>query len=109
MADYTYEQLKEMTVADLRQIAEGVKNAELEGCSTMHKDHLLPILCKALGIHIHHAAKGTEKSRIKGLIHKLRAQRDEAIAQGQHAKLPTIRHLIHMYKHQLRRMALLKA
>ena len=109
MAEYTYEQLKDMTVADLRQIAEGIKNEALEGHSTMHKDHLLPILCKVLGIHIHHAAAGTEKSRIKGQIHKLRAQRDEALAKGDQAKLPVIRHLIHMYKHQLRRMALQKA
>ena len=47
MAEYKYKQLKDMTVAALRDIAKDIQPA-IEGYSTMHKDHLLPAMCKAL-------------------------------------------------------------
>ena len=81
MAEQTYATLKVMTVANLREIAKGIQNAELEGYTTMHKDHLLPILCKVLGIPTHHIAHGAEKTRIKGVIRKVKAKRDEAMAK----------------------------
>ena len=42
---YTYEQLHVMTVAQLREIAQGIEHEAVQGFSTMHKDHLLPALC----------------------------------------------------------------
>jgi hypothetical protein len=105
MAEYTYEQLRNMTVADLRKIADGIKHDALAGHNTMHKDHLLPALCKALGIQVHHVAMGAHKTQIKTLIRRLKADRDKALAGGDHAKLAQVRREIHTLKHRLRRMA----
>ena len=105
MAEYTYEQLKNMTVADLRKIADGIKHDALEGHSTMHKDHLLPALCKALNIQVHHVAVGAHKTQIKALIRRLKTQRDEATKAKDYAKLADLRQQIHTLKHRLRRMA----
>ena len=109
MAEHTYEQLKGMTVADLRKLADELKNEALEGHNTMHKEQLLPLLCKVLGIHTHHAAEGAEKTKIKMTIHKLRAQRDKALAERNAKELPRLHHQIHVLKHKLRRMARQKA
>lgn len=99
MAQYTYEQLKAMTVAELREIAKGIQNDVLEGYSTKHKEQLLPLLCKALDIHIHHAAVGSEKDRIKSMIRKFKA------TSGNKAKSAAIRRQIHVLKRKLRKMA----
>ncbi len=104
MAEYTYEQLRIMTVAQLRQIADGIKHEALEGHSTMHKDHLLPALCQALNIQVHHVAMGAHKTQVKSLIRRLKADRDAALAAGDKAKLANIRRQIHTLKHRLRRM-----
>lgn len=105
MAEYSYDQLSKMTVAELRKIADGIKHEALEGHSTMHKDHLLPALCKALNIQIHHVAVGAHKTQIKALIRRLKADRDKALAAGDRAKLAQVRRQIHTLKHRLRRMA----
>lgn len=105
MASYTYEQLKGMVVADLRDIAKGLQSDKLEGYSTMHKDHLLPILCEVMGIHVHHAAQGAQKGSIKSTIRKLKAQRDAAVAAKNEDQAAAIRRTIHDLKRQLRRMA----
>jgi hypothetical protein len=99
MAQYTYEQLKAMTVTELREIAKGIQSDVLEGYSTKHKEQLLPLLCKALDIHIHHAAVGSEKDRIKAMIRKFKASR------GDKAKAAVMRRQIHAMKRKLRRMA----
>jgi protein-arginine kinase activator protein McsA len=101
---YTYEQLKDMTVANLREIAKDIQPA-IEGYTTMHKDHLLPAMCKSLGIHIHHAAQGAEKTRIKATITKLKARREEAMGKGDHAQLALAKDQIHTLKRRLRHMA----
>jgi len=105
MADYTYEQFKEMTVADLRKIADGIQHEALQGHSTMHKEQLLPALCKALGIQVHHAAVGSEKARVKADLRKVKAKRDAATASRDRATLAVTRRQIHVLKHKLRRMA----
>ena len=106
MAEYTYDQLKNMTVAQLREIVPTLPSQDgLDGYSTMHKDHLLPLLCKVLGIHIHHAAVGTEKSKMKATIRRLKAKRAEMAAAGKGDQLPAIRQQIHVLKRKLRRMA----
>ena len=105
MESYTYEQLKEMTVARLREISKGIESDALQGYSTMHKEQLIPQLCKVMGIHTHHAAAGAEKTRIKGIIHKLKARRDEASKARDDAKLAVLRRQIHILKHKLRCMA----
>ncbi len=101
----TFEELKLKTVAQLREIAKGVEHEALHGYSTMHKDHLLSVLCKALGIeaHEHHEVKGIHKGHIKGQIRKLKVERDAALEIHDHKQLKLIRRKIHRLKHKLRR------
>src|SRR5439155_22610734 len=63
----TYEDLKKKTVAELRDIAKGLTHEAVQGYTQMNKDHLLPALCKALGIeHAHHHVEASfDKSKIK--------------------------------------------
>ena len=102
---HTYEELKGMTVAQLRDIAKDVQHEVLQGFMTMHKDHLLPALCKVLNIHMHHAAEGAEKTRIKGIIRKVKARRDEAMAKKDLKQQALARAQIHTLKRRLRYMA----
>ena len=104
MAEHKYEQLKDMTVAQLREIAKDLQ-PQIEGYTTMHKDHLLPALCKSLGIHTHHAAQGVEKTRIKGVIRKLKTRRDEAWGKKDRKQQAIARGKIHTLKRRLRKMA----
>ena len=58
---YTYHDLKLKTVQELRDIAKDVQHDAVQGYSQMNKEHLLPALCKALGIeaHEHHEVSGS--------------------------------------------------
>ncbi len=102
---YTYEKLSNMTVAELRGIADGIEHEATKGHSTMHKEKLLPALCIALGIdpHARHEAKGINKGKIKMEIRALRKERETALASHDKAKLQTIRGRIHNLKKMLRR------
>lgn len=104
MAEMTYEQLRDMTVAQLRELAKGMGSDAPEGYSTKHKEQLLPLLTKALGLHVHHAAVGTEKTLLKGRLHKLKAQRDAAQAAGKHDEVAAASGQIRRLRHRLRRM-----
>jgi hypothetical protein len=105
MADYTFDQLKKMTVVKLREIAQGLQNDALQGCLTMHKEQLLPMLCKVLGIGAHHAIHAAEKVSVKATIRKLRVRRDEGLAGHDRAKVAQARVQIHALKRRLRQMA----
>ena len=63
---HTYEELKKKTVAELRTLAKDLQHEAVQGYTQMNKDHLLPAVCKALGIeaHEHHAAIAAEKAAI---------------------------------------------
>jgi hypothetical protein len=101
---YTYEELKAKTIAELREIAKGVSHESVQGHSQMNKDHLLPALCKALGIdtHEHHAVRGIDKAGIKVKIRELKRQRDAALETGDHTQLKSVRRQIHHLNHQIR-------
>ncbi len=102
--DYTYDQLSKMTVAQLREIAQGIENEELKGFSTMHKEKLLPLLCKTLHVEIpHHHVEGIDKTGIKQQIRALKAKRDAAIQRKDAVELRTIRQQIHTLKRELRK------
>jgi hypothetical protein len=59
--DYTFEQLKHKTVAELREIAKGNEHEALQGYTQLNKEHLLVALCKALGIkQEHHDVVGVD-------------------------------------------------
>ena len=104
---HTFEELKGMTVAQLRDIAKDVQHEALQGFMTMHKDHLLPALCKALNIdaHAHHVAALANKTKVKVAIRDLKKQRDAALAAHDQAKLDQLRPLIHALKRKLRKAA----
>jgi protein-arginine kinase activator protein McsA len=101
---YTYDELHKMTVVQLRTIADGVEDESLKGHSTMHKEHLLPILCKALGVEIpHHHTVVKGKGEIKAKIHSLKKDRQAAIEKKDYKKLEQIRDEIHKLKRKLRK------
>jgi|SRR5918911_3053098 hypothetical protein len=98
---YTYEELRHMTVAQLREIAAGSEDHEaLKGYTQLNKEHLLVALCKALGIemHEHHQVKGINKLELKAEIRQLKKKRDEALLAHDHAQLKDVRHKIHRLK-----------
>ena len=96
----TYEGLKSKTLAELREIAAGVKNDAVQGYTQMNKEHLLRALCKALGIemHEHHKVLGLNKAGIKAQIRELKVKRDEALTAHNHSELRNIRRRIHKLK-----------
>jgi len=103
--DHTYEDLKKKTVEELREIAAGLEHEAVQGHTQMNKEHLLPALCKALGIdtHAHHEVKGVNKGKIKTQIKELKGKRDEALAAKDPGKLKHIRRQIRSLKRQIRK------
>jgi len=102
---FTYHELKEKTIQELREIAKGVENQEaVKGYSQLNKDHLLPALCKALGIpvHEHHEVVGIDKPGIKKKMRELKVERQAAIEAHDGALLKNIRRQIHHYNRQIR-------
>ncbi len=102
---HTYEELHKMTVAHLRDIAEGLEHEALEGYTSMHKEQLLPALCQALGIeaHDHHEVVGIDKAKIKTQIRELKVERDATLAAHDHKQLKTVRRRIRRLKRKIRR------
>jgi len=100
---HTYEELKGKTLAQLREIAAGVNDDSVQGYTQMNKDHLLRVLCKALGLdmHEHHQVVGLNKTAIKIQIRELKKKRDEAQAAHDHDKLKDVRRRIHRLKRQI--------
>jgi DNA topoisomerase VI subunit A len=100
--EYTYEQLKHKTVAELRDIAKGNEHEALQGYTQLNKEHLLVALSKALGIkHEHHDVVGVDKGSIKARIRDMKKKRDEALSAHDHAQLKVARRTIHRLKRQI--------
>ena len=101
---HTYESLKKMTLAQLRDVAKDIQHDAVQGFTQMNKDHLLPALCNALGIdaHEHHAAHSDVKFVTRARMRDLRTKRDEAERAGDHAALHLIRREYHHLNHRLR-------
>ena len=102
---YTYQELRRKTVQELREIAKGVEAPEaVQGYSQMNKDHLLPALCKALGVDAreHRTAAGIDKPAIKAEMRELRKKRDLALAAHDHGALKSVRRQIHHLNRQIR-------
>ena len=102
---YTYHELKEKTIQELRDIAKGVEKQDaVQGYSQLNKDHLLPALCKALGIpiHEHHDAIGINKQAMKAKMRELKKDRQAALEAHDAAKLKSIRRHIHHFNHRIR-------
>ena len=102
---HTYEELHDMTVAQMRDLAQGVEHEAVAGYSTMHKEDLLKALCTAYGIesHVHHEVVGIDKAAIKAQIRQLKLERQKAIDAGDAKELKKIRRQIHRQKRAIRR------
>jgi hypothetical protein len=104
---YTYEQLKEMTVAELREIAVGVKHEAVQGYTQLNKEHLLVALCKAfnLDMHVHRHVKAAaiNKGNIKSQMRELKKKRDVALGAHDHAQLHALRREMHDLRRALRK------
>lgn len=104
---YTYEQLKGLTVAELREIAAGLKNEAVKGYTQLNKEHLLAALCKAFNIdmHVHHKVKaeGIDKSAIKLQMKDLKKKRDIALNAHDHSQLKAVRRQMHELRRALRK------
>ncbi|HEU4796293.1 MAG TPA: hypothetical protein VFT02_11725 [Pyrinomonadaceae bacterium] len=99
---HTYEQLKHMTLADLREIAKGTDHEAVQGYTQMNKEHLIGALARALGIqHEHHDVVGIDKASIKSRIRQLKTQREAALAAHDHAQLKVVRRTIHRLKRRI--------
>lgn len=100
---HTYEELSKLTVAQLRDVAKDLDHDAVRGYSTMHKEHLLPAVCQALGIeaHVHHEVVGIDKTKVKKQIRELKVQRDAALAARDRKQLKQIRRRIHHLKRRL--------
>ena len=101
---HDYHELKEMNLTQLRELAKGSEHEAVQGYSQMNKDHLLPAMCKALGIetHEHHDVVGIDKRKIKAQIRELKAERADALQAHDHEGLKVIRRKIHRCKRQIR-------
>ena len=101
---HTYEELHKMTVDQLREIAKGLGPDAVKGYSQLNKEHLLPALCKALGIeaHAHHEVKGVDKANVKAQLRALKAKRGEAVAAHDHALLKQLRRQRHRLNRKIR-------
>jgi hypothetical protein len=101
---YTYHDLKLKTIQELRDIAKDLQHDAVQGFSQMNKDHLLPALCKALGIdaHEHHTASGIDKPAIKAKMRELKKKRDAALEAHDHVSLKMVRRQIHGLNRQIR-------
>lgn len=102
---HSFEELKHMTVIELREIAKGIEHEAVKGASQMNKDHVLKALCTALGIemHAHHEVVGIDKAAIKTRIQALKKKRDEILASKDRADLSGVLRQIHALKRQIRR------
>ena len=101
---YTYHDLKLKTVQELRDIAKDVQHDAVQGYSQMNKEHLLPALCKALGIetHEHHDVTGIDKPAVKQKMRELRKKRDAAAEAHDGDALKSVRRQIHRLNRQIR-------
>ena len=101
---HTYEELRNKTVAQLREIAHDLEHEAVHGHTTMHKGELLHALCRALGLeeHEHHDVVGIDKRAMKGRIRGLKAERQAALEARDPRELKRVRRQIHRLKRRIR-------
>jgi len=105
VAEYTYEELKKKTVADLREIAKNLDHEAVQGFSQLNKEHLLPALCTALGIDAHehrHVVGGFDKADIKARMRTLKEERQQALEAHDRPRLKAVRRQLHRLNHSIR-------
>jgi len=100
----TYHELKEMTVAQLREMAKELNHEAVRGYSQMNKDHLLPAICRALNIESleHHTATSVDRPAVKAKMRQLKHDRERALTAHDHVLLKNIRRQMHALNRQIR-------
>jgi len=103
---HTYEELHKKTIDELREIAKGLDQEAVKGFTQMNKEHLLPALCRALGVelkkHPHHAAVGIDKVPIKARMRELKVAKQKALQAGDAKVLKQIRRQYHRLNRKIR-------
>jgi hypothetical protein len=106
---YTFDELKGMTVAQLRDIAAGIEHDAVKGYTQLNKEHLLTALCTALNIdtHTRHKSKvgGHDKETIKAHMKELKKKRDAVMEAHNHVELKAVRRQLHELRRSLRKAA----
>lgn len=103
---YTFHQLREKNVHELREIAKSLEPHDaVQGYTQLNKEHLLQALAKALNLptHEHHAVGGFDKNGLKAQMRVLRQKRDAALESGNSQELHAVRRQIHRLNHEIRR------
>ncbi len=102
---HTFEELKHMTVAQMRDLAATLEHEALTGYTQLKKQQLLEVLCTALGVeaHAHHEVVGLDKTVVKTQIRALKAKRAEALQSTDRSEFKKILRQIHGLKRKLRR------
>ena len=97
-----YHGLRMMTVDQLREVAKGIEG--LTGYSQMHKEPLLALICKELGIAMHeqHDVVGVDKTAVKARIRELKLERAAALEVHDRVRTKRVRSQIHHLKRKLR-------
>jgi hypothetical protein len=101
---HTYHELKAKTLHDLREIAKDIHHEAVQGASQMNKDHLLPAICKALGIDTHEHAEvvGIDKPSVKAAMRSIKKEIAAALEQGDDKRVKALRRQRHSLNHQIR-------
>ena len=105
MPDYTHEQLRHMTVAQLREIASGIEHDAIKGYTQLHKDEIIHGICVALEIDEveHHHVVGLNKTPLKAKIKALKLEREAALESGDADALKMARTKIRRIKRRIRK------
>ena len=103
--EHTYHDLREMTVAQLREVAGTLEHEAVQGYTQLNKEPLLLAVCQALAVdpHEHHEAVGIDKAKIKADIRKLKVDRQAALEAKDHQELKKIRREIRGLKREIRK------
>lgn len=100
----TYHELKDKTVAELRELAKTIQHDAVQGYSQMNKDRLLPAICRALNIDMaeHHVAMGIDKPAIKTKMRELKKLRADALESHDRETLKSVRRQLHALNREIR-------
>ena len=99
-----WHELEKKKVSELREMAK--EHAGLEGATGMHKDELVAVVAKELGIERPHlVAEGIDKTEIKKKIKVLRSEVADAIAAKNKGLIHKKRRQIHRLKRKIHRAA----
>ena len=103
--EHTFKELKNKTVDQLREIAQGIEHEAVQGYTQLNKDHLLDAICKALNIDMHerHQVVGIDKANVKVQIKALKKDRDKFLEEHNYAELIKVRKELKKLKNKLRK------